>query len=224
MRIRIVSYNVHSFRAGVDAVAAVLREADPDVVCVQECGPKSLLRALAADLGMEWASSHRSFNRVRNAVLHRPEWRSSAVTVRDLSHDGRTLRRGLIVVRLRRAGVRLTAGCFHLGLAPAERERHARELTDLLAGIEGPVVLAGDLNEEPGEPAARWIAERYYDAFARAGDGPGATFPSRAPTARIDYVFVSEHLRPLSAWTVGGPAGRDASDHRPVVADVEAPP
>ncbi len=216
------SYNVRSFRGGADAVTSVLREAEPDVACLQECGPRSVLRGVAADSGMEWASSHRAFHHVRNAVLHRPEWRRSAVTVRDLSREGSTRRRGLVVVRLSKAGVRLTAASFHLGLAPGERERHARELTDLLAGTPGPVILAGDLNEEPGDPAARWIAERYYDAFARAGEGPGATFPSKAPTARIDYVFVSEHLTPLRAWTVGGSVARGASDHRPVVADVEA--
>jgi endonuclease/exonuclease/phosphatase family metal-dependent hydrolase len=221
VRLRVAAYNVRSFRSGSDEVAGALEPEAPDVVLIQECGSRRAIRRFAASLGMEFASSHRLFNRVRNAVLYRPEWHLAGVDVRDLSRQGRTLRRGLIAVHLRTMGVRLTAVSLHLGLAPGERERHARELTDLLAGIPGRIVVGADLNEGPGEPAARWISERLYDLFLQAGVGAGETFPASAPAARIDFVFGGEGVKAIEAWVPSTPAVAAASDHRPVVAEVD---
>jgi endonuclease/exonuclease/phosphatase family metal-dependent hydrolase len=121
-------------------------------------------------------------------------------------------------------GMTLTAVSAHLGLSPHEREAHARELTDWLAGVEGPVILGLDLNESPEAPAARWLGGRVFDAFGHAGRGPGETFPARVPTARIDYLFVSEEIRPLRAWVSAAPDVVTASDHRPVIAELEVNP
>jgi endonuclease/exonuclease/phosphatase family metal-dependent hydrolase len=219
--IRAVSYNVQSFRGGVEAAASILAADEPDLVLVQECGPKRALRSLARSLEMDAESTHRRFGRVRNAVLSRPPWRVFGVEVGDFTPQGKTLPRGFLTVRLRRLGMTLTAVSAHLGLAPGEREAHARELTDWLAGVEGPVVLGVDLNEGPESPAATWLSGRVFDAFAHAGRGPGETFPARVPTARIDYLFVSQDVRPLRAWVSTAPAVVTASDHRPVIAELE---
>ncbi len=90
-------------------------------------------------------------------------------------------------------------------------------LTDVLAGRRPPVLLGGDLNEGPEGPAVGWLAERYWDVFAAAGEGDGFTFPTAGPRARIDYVLVSEGVTVDRAW-VGDAAG--LSDHLPVYADV----
>jgi endonuclease/exonuclease/phosphatase family metal-dependent hydrolase len=117
--------------------------------------------------------------------------------------------------------VPLTAISAHLGLSSKERQVHARELTDWLGGLDGPVVVGVDLNEGPESPAATWLAERLFDAFSHAGRGPGATFPARTPTSRIDYLFVTEDVRPLRAWVSAAPEVVTASDHRPVIAELE---
>jgi endonuclease/exonuclease/phosphatase family metal-dependent hydrolase len=119
--------------------------------------------------------------------------------------------------------VRLAAVSAHLGLAPRERERHAREVTDWLRSSPGHLVVGGDLNEGPDGAASRWIAGRLFDAFASAGAGPAATFPAVSPTARIDYLFVSEGVHVIRAWVADPPAGGPASDHRPIMADLEVP-
>jgi endonuclease/exonuclease/phosphatase family metal-dependent hydrolase len=215
------TYNVHSFRAGVDAVGEVAAAEAPDILMVQECGPKSRLRRFADLLGMEAVSTHRAFNRVRNAVLFLPPWRAGPAEVRDLSRDGRSMRRGFVAVPLRSAGGRVTAISAHLGLGRRERDRHARELTDYLAGVNGPMIVGLDLNEGPEGDAARWIAERYYDVFVERGEDGGASFPAKMPTARIDYVFASDGLAIVDAWVPGGRLAAGASDHRPVIADLE---
>jgi endonuclease/exonuclease/phosphatase family metal-dependent hydrolase len=223
-KVRAISYNVRSFRGGVDDIAEVLAAEAPDLVLIQECGPKPRLARVAELLDMDHASSHRMFNRVRNGVLFHAPWRAVDVEVRDLSREGRTIRRGYVSVVLRAPGYRLTVVSAHLGLGDRERGRHARELTDYLAGVEGPLVLGMDLNEVPSGPSARWIAERFYDAFAEAGEGTGGTLPARDPTSRIDYVFASDGVAIHGAWVPDGALVAGASDHRPVVADLLVEP
>ena len=228
VRLRVAGYNVQSFRAGQAAAAAALTESldgdPPDLVLLQECGARRAVARFAQLLGMEAVSTHRPLNRVRNAVLYRAPWRlGGAPTVVDLSRQSRTLRRGFIAAPLRADIVRVTAVSAHLGLAPAQRARHAAELTDFLAGLRGPVVVGADLNEGPDGLAAKWVADRLFDAFGVAGQGHGDTFPAGAPTARIDYLFVSGDVSVRRAWTGGeGPAPR-GSDHRPVLAELELP-
>jgi endonuclease/exonuclease/phosphatase family metal-dependent hydrolase len=219
VRLRSVSFNARSFNMGVEPIRAALADLSPDIVLLQECRSGRAAIRLAKALHMEGVTSHRLFSRIRNGVLYRAPWRATEIQVRNLSREARTLRRGFIAVHLWRPGVRVVAVSVHLGLSGKERERHARELTDFLSAIDGPVVVGADLNEGPTGPAARWIAGRFYDAFAAAGQGDGETFPADLPTARIDYLFAGEGLTILRAWvpeTVG-------SDHRPVFAEVEVP-
>jgi endonuclease/exonuclease/phosphatase family metal-dependent hydrolase len=172
-------------------------------------------------------SGLRLFRPVTNAILVRPPWRIVENRNLEFSRTNRRQRRGVVTARIGTAGFRLTAASVHLGLSDPERVRHANELTDFLAGLPGPQVLGGDLNEGPERPGASWIRERLWDAFAASGEGPGETFPSREPRARIDYIFVSEGIRVERAWVGNDPAMVEASDHRPVFADVvleEEPP
>lgn len=165
---------------------------------------------------MEAAARLRVWGGVRNAVLLRPPWQAVSLRTHVFSRRGGVAPRGATFVRAGHRGFRLTVAAVHLGLSYRERLRHAKELTDLLAGAGDLVIVGGDLNDDAG-PAAMWIAGRLWDAFAAAGKGPGFTFPSGDPTARIDYIFVSEGIRVERAWV-----GEDAegSDHRPVFADV----
>ena len=221
MKLRLLTYNVRSFRGGVEAAKRAVEDVPPDVALLQECGSRRAVGRFAASLGMETASTHRPFNRVRNAVAYSPALSLLGSEMRDLSRESGSMRRGFVAARLGGTGMRLTAVSVHLGLMPGERQRHARELTGLVAGLEGHVVVGVDLNESPEGPSARWIAQRLFDAFAVAGEGDGATFPAREPTARIDYLFVSEGVRPIRAWVPGGDVVEKASDHRPVMLEVD---
>ncbi|HVM10951.1 MAG TPA: endonuclease/exonuclease/phosphatase family protein, partial [Actinomycetota bacterium] len=188
---RVMVWNVHGFRAGVRAVAAVVQEAQPDVLLLNEARFRWRLRRLARRLGMRAHHGMHGRRRVPNAILVRPPWRIVEGWSAPLSPTRRMKRRGLVAANVRHGGERLTVACVHLGVSDPERVRHAREVTDMLAGAPPPLVLGGDLNEGPDRPAARWIAERYFDTFA--GNG-GDTFPATEPRARIDYVFVTEDL------------------------------
>jgi endonuclease/exonuclease/phosphatase family metal-dependent hydrolase len=109
----------------------------------------------------------------------------------------------------------------HLGLLPAERKRHAAELVALIASLEGPVVTGGDLNDVPTGKAPALVSRALWDVWLRVGESTGETFPSGGPEARIDYLFVSDDIRPVKALVPVGETFHEASDHLPIVAEID---
>ena len=216
--LRLAAYNVHGFRSGTRRVAEALADVAPDVLLLNETGYAGLaLGRFARRAGMQVASGLHGVRRIPNAVLARPPWRIVEARTLRFRRLHRTVRRGAVVAVVGRAGARVAAVAVHLGLSSEERREHVRALSDHLAG-RAPVVVGGDLNEEPDGDAARWLADRLWDAFAVSGEGRAETFPSAAPRARIDYLFVSGGVRVERAWVGSGAGG--ASDHLPVFAEV----
>jgi endonuclease/exonuclease/phosphatase family metal-dependent hydrolase len=221
-----MSYNVRALRDDVAALARVVRSQAPDVLCVQEAPRFARWRTRRADLarrfGMYVAAGERPgglaiFTGLRAAVV-RAEYHV-------LSHVPRLHRRALAVAVLDIAGAgRVVAACAHLDLDAAARLRHAAEIEAVLADVrrrhDAPLILAGDLNEGPDGPAWRRLAEGRTDV------GAAPTFPAYAPHRRIDAILVTPPLRPRTT-EVSVPRDHDvvrASDHRPVVADLDYGP
>ena len=216
-----MTYNVKSFRFGRGRVASIVAEAAPDVVLMQEAGRRGSLRRFAASLGMDAAWDPRLLKRIPHAVVFTRRFRLAEADVHTFTKWRGSPRRGVVSARLRSTEGSFVAVAAHLGLRPRERDHHARELTDLLGGYDGGVVVGIDLNEAPDAPASRWIADRFFDAFAHRGSGRAETFPAKAPTARIDYIFARDARAIADARVLDGGAARVASDHLPVVADLE---
>jgi endonuclease/exonuclease/phosphatase family metal-dependent hydrolase len=216
--LRVVAYNVHGFRGGIRALAEVLGQEPPDVLLLNEVGFFGFrLWRFRRRMGMDRASGLGRVRPVRNAVLVRRPWHLAGKHVERFTRHG-GVQRGVVFALARRAGQRVTLASVHLGLSAREREAHAHQLTDLLAGVPHPLVLGGDLNEGPEGVAASWIGERYWDAFGRSAEGEGHTFPAGAPRARIDYVFVSDGVTVERVWV--GKAAASASDHLPLFAQL----
>lgn len=84
-----------------------------------------------------------------------------------------------------------------------------------------PTVLMGDMNADASDPTAAEVfdplLEKFNDAWALAGKGDGNSYPSDNPDRRIDYILTT----PSSVETVNAfEINTQASDHRPVVADL----
>jgi endonuclease/exonuclease/phosphatase family metal-dependent hydrolase len=223
--VRVLVYNVRGFRDGRDRVAAVVRRLGPDVVLLNESDGRLGLRRFARAVGMRaradpWSILRR---RVKNAVLVRPPWMVLERRLVRLAGSERFYPRGALIARIAGPEHRVWAVAVHLGLRPAERVRHAEQLLETLQGLDGPVVLGGDLNERPDGRAASLLAERFADVWLLGGDVAGETFPAEEPTARIDYLFVSEGVRVERAIVPPIPDVRVASDHRPVIAEISLP-
>ncbi len=218
-----VVWNAHGFRAGVSAAAKALGRHEPEVVLLNEVGWSGWrLRRLARALDARAASGLRLLRwGVTNAVLIRPPWRLLRARTIGLPRRAGP-RRGVVAALIGRSGYRLTAASVHLGLSDPERLAHARILTDrILPGLRAPVLLGGDLNEQPEGRAASWLADRLWDAFPAVGEAPGETFPATDPRARIDYLLLPEDVKVARAFVDRGAA--EASDHLPLVVDLELP-
>jgi endonuclease/exonuclease/phosphatase family metal-dependent hydrolase len=173
---------------------------------------------------MDTVSEHFFLRRsIHNAVLTRPPWRVLSHRLHRFPKDVRLSPRGALIARVGRGGHRLWAASFHLGLKPGARERNVDELSSVLLGLDGPVIAGGDMNEGPQGRAVAWLADRMWDCFARAGDGPGETFRADDPSARIDYLFVDDGFEVKRAWVLRGPEAVVASDHLPLVVDLAIP-
>lgn len=165
-------------------------------------------RRLAHRAGLRLATRDRACGL---AVLRAPAVASlSARTVPMPPRPG-LHRRAVVLAGLRVDDVDLVVASTHLDLEPAARLDSAHRVRAALP--DGPVVLAGDVNEQPGGPVWDVLGAGLVDAR----DGLGPTFPSRGPDRRLDGLWV-RGLQVRSARVVTE-AGR-ASDHLPLCVDL----
>jgi endonuclease/exonuclease/phosphatase family metal-dependent hydrolase len=227
--VRLLSYNVRSMRDDRAALARVVRTLRPDVLCVQEAPRLASWRRgrrrLASDTGLGLVVGERAagldlYAGSRATVLHREHHLLSRVPGLH--------RRGLALAVFEVGGARFVAASVHLDVVAGPRRRHAEELLAALdrvrADVRAPVVIAGDINEEPGGATWDLLTERFRDAYAAAPYGQEPTYSTSAPRRRIDGVFVGPGIEVVRC---GVPDDSElladypkATDHRPLLAEL----
>jgi len=155
-----------------------------------------------------------------------------------LSH-GRVAQRALVVLPRQRMLWFVNTHLHHRPAEPLVRESQARAICEWMAAAPAAaaVIIAGDFNTPPFEPAyAVMIAAGYRSAFREANGGePAVTWPSgiQAPTMDIDgdpncldYLWLGGSARARAARLVfNDPAPRDPtlypSDHFGILAEID---
>lgn len=227
MKVRVATWNVHEFigadgRRDPERVVRAINALNVDVIALQEVPldrdetvPQTLLHL--PDLhGV--ASAHERMDGVwlGNVVLSR--YAISSRRRIDLHYESREPRSALDVV-LHTGARPLRVFATHLGLRPAERRFQVQRILSEVDDAHGQVtVLLGDFNEWflAGRPL-RWLHARFGASRALR------TFPSRWPVFALDRVWVHP---PGALRTLDAPRGGDfslASDHLPLVAELELP-
>jgi endonuclease/exonuclease/phosphatase family metal-dependent hydrolase len=135
--------------------------------------------------------------------------------------------RGALWTQIDLDGVPLQMFNTHLGLFRRERNAQVSTLlgTDWIShhDCRGPIVMAGDFNFIANSRAYRQVTSTLIDVQRTpAASHPRRTFPSRFPRVRIDYIFVSPSIYVVQVVTPTSKLSRTASDHLPVVADLQA--
>lgn len=226
--LRLLTYNVRSLRGDPDAVARVIRQARPDVVCVQEaprflrwrtrCAELARRAGLVVVTGGRGAAGNLMLCQLGVEVEHAADLL--------LAPTVGLHRRGAVAAVCRLRGSRFALVGTHLDLESAARRRHTEELLARLPGCgvpeSAPLIVAGDLNEEPTGPSWSLLSERLVDAGAAAGC-TGPTFPSTNPRRRIDGVFTDRRIAVRSCAVIDSADVPPASDHRPVLAELDVP-
>lgn len=244
-RLRAMTYNVHGCvgldrRLDVDRVAAVIAEEAPDVVALQELdvnrarsGGVDQAHAIAERLGMT-VSFNSALIRVRvaeerygDAILSRRPMRlvRSGPLPRPPRVPGLEDRGALwCEVRLE-GGEALQVITTHLGLVPLEQRVQVSALLgdDWMgaASAVGPALLLGDFNATTRYAAYRRLRASLSDLQLGLAPVTVPTYPARLPVLRIDHLFATPGVRALDVWAPNGRLARAASDHLPLVADLE---
>lgn len=217
-RLRVMTYNVLGLHLGVGAVADVVRGQAPDVLGLQEPPRGVLGRRRLADLarrtGLQVAVGHGGAR--TTALLVRPGLDVGEARGVALPWAVGQVRRGYCVARVQG----LTVVVLHLALGSRERLAHLDLVLRDVARTPGPHVVMGDLNERPGGPTWGRLLVPLRDPVTPAEP----TFTARRPRRRLDAVLVDPSLQVVGSTTVRGDLTTRASDHLPVVVDLEVPP
>lgn len=248
MILRLLTYNIrHGGKGREERLLRVIRRCNPDLVVFQEATRPPVIERLAAGMNMEyWGSQPReSLGFMSRLPIAPHKWhqpRLSRHAFLEIVPSG---------TEFRVFGLHLSA--VHAAWTERRRVRELRALLkSIQRHQQGFHVLAGDFNTlAPGElldirhlprrlralvwlsgGAIRWrtiqivLDAHYVDAFrVFHPDVPGFTFPTWNPHVRLDYVFVPEPFgkRLKSCEIVDGPDVRDASDHMPLLAEIDLP-
>ncbi|MER7420797.1 endonuclease/exonuclease/phosphatase family protein [Micromonospora peucetia] len=229
--VRVAAYNVRmgfgmDGRFDPDALARAV--AGADVVALSEVdrgwllnGGHDTLDLLAERLDMPYVFAPAADPLWGDAVLSR--WPLDAARTRPLPAVGAPTGAQALGITIDFGGdVRLAVVATHLQPPPGEDPVvQARAVADFAVRYAAgrPLVVAGDLNTEPGDPAfAEFSRAGLVDALATARPLP--TSPADDPRQQIDHIFVTPDL------ATSDPAARPgtASDHLPVAVTLMLPP
>jgi endonuclease/exonuclease/phosphatase family metal-dependent hydrolase len=215
-------------RDDVDAVARVMREIAPDVAIIQEAPRFLRWRSKCAALARRAGLVQVAGGRTAGANLILSSLAVEVVATRDIpfSTDRNLHHRGAALALLKLGGSEFGVAGTHLDLIEAPRLRHLDELAAIATEFvpaHVPLIVGGDINAIAGSATWNRLAAFGIDAWTAVGEGDGFSYPSAGPVRRIDAVFVDTRIKPLRADVLDSPDIRLATDHRPLVVELELP-
>jgi endonuclease/exonuclease/phosphatase family metal-dependent hydrolase len=244
MKLRLMTYNVHRCvgadrKLDVERVAEVIAAEKPDVVALQELDVRRA-RTKGVDQAHRLAELLKMSSHFHPAMTVEEELYGDAILTclpeRKVKSDGLPLfpripglePRGAIWITVEVGGVPVQIINTHLGLVPQEQKRQAAALLGeqwmAHEDWKAPGVLLGDFNATPYSATYRLLKAALRDAqtpSAGWSKTPTSTFPSSFPFMRIDHVFLTKGLETVGVRSPYGALARAASDHLPLVIDLE---
>ncbi|MCE3015501.1 MAG: endonuclease/exonuclease/phosphatase family protein [Pirellula sp.] len=230
--LRVLSYNIHHGR-GLDErvdlkrIASLIRNADPDVVALQEVDRKTK-RSGNVDQSSELArltGMYESFAKAIDfeggeygqAILSR--FPLSNVELTKLANrDNREQRIAVSALFEFAKDYRVQFISTHLDHAePTIRLEQAKQLANLGSRDAVLSILAGDMNDMPGSKVISKITESWSAPQDRQNL---FTFPTASPTRQLDYILLKRPVKPVivSSKVIDESV---ASDHRPIFISIE---
>jgi endonuclease/exonuclease/phosphatase family metal-dependent hydrolase len=227
MTLRVATYNIHSCVGGdrlcnPDRTLAVLREIDADIFGLQEVGAQHghhavdqfhFLERHLEMAGVSGPNIRRGRNQFGNALFVRGEVLEA--TMIDLGVAPFETRGAIdCLARLRGQTVRIIV--THLGLFPHERRQQLRRLATALEGRSADLtIVLGDFNIfGPERRSLRLLGAPLRLPKLRS-------FPSRRPIMSLDRIWTLPNERLLDIATHRTALSKSASDHLPVVGNVD---
>jgi len=219
--VSVMTYNIRHAegldgKVDLDRIAAVIRAAHADIVCLQEIDrdlPRTqhmdFPKLLGEKLGMTAVFEP-------NYLFDGGEYGNATLTrLEVVSHENLKLPaprgvepRGCLRTTVRVGDRTVDVLNAHLGLDAGQRKDQADAILKAIRNV--PTILAGDFNEHATEPGVAALLTRLRDTAERGAAGK----------ERIDFILVSSDVDVLSSRVLSTPETMIASDHLPRVADV----
>lgn len=229
MKLRVMTWNIHGF-LGFDGTsdpartASVVERLDPDIVALQEVDSRD--RGHGAFDGFAHFRSLGHHDVVEAITVSEQDghyghilashWPITAERTHDISVAGREPRR-LVDAYIELPGGSIRIVTSHFGLKYGERRRQITTLREILAtDEETPVVVMGDFNEwRRGGRLQKNLGPDFVPVCAPA------TFPAWIPLLPLDRIWSRPAGLIRRVWAER--EERQASDHLPLLADLDWP-
>lgn len=230
--IRVLCYNIHhgegiDGKLDLERIAKLIVDTKADLVGLQEVDrgvertqkrdlPAELARLTGLQVVFERNIVHQGGD-YGNAILSRFPIRSSKNTHYRMLRAGE--QRGLLETVVEIHGREVLFANTHIDYRPDDSER-LLNVDEMKRAVEAarprPAIVVGDFNSVPGSRTHEKMKTFLIDTWEVAGRGDGATSPTRKPSKRIDYIYVSREFEPLEVRVLRS----EASDHLPVLAEL----
>ncbi len=220
--ITVLTYNIFGHSDCTDCVVATIRQADADLVALQELTPP-IAEALARDLGREYPYQVLApeIGVTGMGTISRYPLRATGETLPGSWFTAPQLlaldfaATTIIVINAHPDATPLAPGAA-MEATIRRREAQAQAVATFASRQTAPLIAPGDYNTTERNDAYATLTATLRDSWREAGNGLGHTFPGGAAyrlnwLVRIDYVFHSSHWRAVSAQVR---AWDRSSDHR----------
>ncbi len=224
--IKVVTFNVKYGDFGWDKVKKYITDQNADIILVQE---KDTNRALRQDLvkypSVILKTKHKI---VRQEELITDKSRGNSFYA-DVDINGKIIRIVNVYLepfRLHKSmlqfdgigkeGGKINTLLSHMIPTFKAHEDQIKKIRKAVDLSPYPVILAGDFNSVPNSYEYYNLGKDLQDAFLAAGNGNSSSFHDYKVPLRIDYIFSSKSIIPLS-YKVDNSV--QLSDHYPVIAE-----
>ena len=230
----VMTYNIHvgvgmDKKLDLQRIANIIDAARPDLVGLQEVDRgvkrtegKDEIAELAEMTGMEYAFAPNldyQGGKYGVAILSRFPIKKTEHQMFENKREAE--RRGMLRVEVEVDGKTLNFVTTHLDYQFEDgRLFETEQMLKFLESVKGPVIVVADLNDEPTGSAYKLMRTKFDDAWVKSGEKTdGFSYPADKAVKRIDHIFFSRggRIRAKNALVIE----TLASDHRPVMADLE---
>lgn len=239
--IRVLSYNIHKGIGGRDRlyrlerIIRVIQAEAPDIVCLQEVDrnvprsahddqPQLLAELLEREHQLYQLNVHLKEGGYGNLVLSRfPLRQAHQVSLTWRNHVRAKKPRGAQITVVDTPHGPLHLVNWHLGLAEYEREWQANHLLQhrlFREAADLPTLIIGDFNDWRNCLPGGSLGHHGFEQ-ATAPISQFRSFPAYLPVGSLDKAFYRGKLRVRQAAVVRSAVARLASDHLPLVVELD---
>ncbi len=230
--LKVVTLNVKGSSFGSENINNYLNDIDADITFIQEDGNHLILSEKTKRHELLGISSKYSISNITPIEL--PDNGVAKAMYADIDVDGRMIR----VINLYLESFQIDKKMVRpsdntevnkrkarklLGHLIPNFKKHEKQINTIEKVIEDspyPVILAGDFNSVPNSYEYYTINKHLEDPFMTVGRGLGTTFHDFKFPIRIDYIFASKEIKPIS---IKVDRSQKVSDHKPVIATFKLP-